>query len=39
MKKNNLYEFDFKVEIKDYTALCKNKKIANIKLILIGRNI
>ncbi len=34
MKKNNLYEFDFKVEIKDYTALCKNKKNSKYKTYL-----
>lgn len=34
MEKNNLYGFDFKEEIKDYKALCKNKEKRKYKTYL-----
>ena len=40
MKKDNIYGFDYKQEIKEYTALCKNKKKQEIiKINLDWKNI
>ena len=39
MKKDNIYGFDYKQEIKEYTALCKNKRNRKYKIIWIGKNI
>lgn len=38
MKKNNLYGFNFKEELKDYRALCKNKKNRKYNAYLDWKN-
>ena len=37
MKKDNIYGFDYKQEIKEYTALCKNKRNRKYRKILFNK--